>query len=392
MKYQNARQVRRGLWLCALATGAACSSGSESAPPPVPPEPTAASSSVATTTTAELRTVPLPLVDENEDEDLEVKIRFVAYGDVDPNDDIDFELIPDVRIAIVYERELPDWWNTIGNNNLGYLKYIPPGAQVQSSAKDIAASQVDFVTTESDGTTEIYVLRSEVLSFCAVSPSGSSIAGCSPRDWTGDWPDNAVSYVYFSHGRAYFDRGLEGSERYHRLLYRDQDSYTSSLNESAMITFVSMGYAEEYYGYGFTGPYFTTANIAIIDDINIDLWWNAVSDNGAISDLGVYSLNAYPTELGWSISYDNATHQRVRESVPVRFVYVDWSGTNKINLAPGNYLFCDITDKVISSCDYEDIVAAQSYVFGIDDFQIQKLPDSEGRQLLEDAKNWEFEP
>lgn len=123
------------------------------------------------------------------------------------------------------------------------------------------------------------------------------------------------------------------------------------------------GYAEEYYGYDFTGPYLATANIAIIDDINIDLWWNAVSDNGAISDLGVYSLNAYPTELGWSISYDNATHQRVRESVPVRFVYVDWSGITKINLAPGNYLFCDITEKVISSCDYEDIVATHRATF-----------------------------
>ncbi len=383
-KRRNVRWVWQVSSLYALAAVVACSGQPGAAPSPVPTESTAASSSV------ELRTLPYPATEE-EKEDVEVKIRFIAYGDADPNDDIDFELIPDVRIAIIYERELPDWWNTIGDNNLGYLKYIPPGVQIQSSAKDIAASQVDFVTTESDGTTEIYVLRSEVLSFCAVSLSGSSIAGCSPRDWTGDWPDNAVSYVYFSHGRAYFDRGLEGSERYHRLLYRDQDSYTS-LNESAMITFVSMGYAEEYYGYDFTGPYLATANIAIIDDINIDLWWNAVSDNGAISDLGVYSLNTYPTELGWSISYDNTTHQRVQESAPVRFVYVDWSGITKINLAPGNYLFCDITEKVISSCDYEDIVATQSYVFGIDDFQIQKLPDSEGGQLLEDSKNWEFEP
>ena len=148
---------------------------------------------------------------------------------------------------------------------------------------------------------------------------GSSIAGCSPRDWTGDWPDNAVSYVYFSHGRAYFDRGLEGSERYHRLLYRDQDSYTS-LNESAMITFVSMGYAEEYYGYDFTGPYLATANIAIIDDINIDLWWNAVSDNGAISDLGVYSLNTYPTgtRLEYILRQYNAPESSRKRTSPVR--------------------------------------------------------------------------
>ena len=75
------------------------------------------SSPVVTTTTAELRTLPYPLVDENEDEDVEVRVRFVAYGDVDPNDDIDFGVIPDLQIAVINDRESSEWWNSVGGDN-----------------------------------------------------------------------------------------------------------------------------------------------------------------------------------------------------------------------------------------------------------------------------------
>ena len=333
--------------------------------------------------------MPAPLTEEDEEK---VRVRFVAYGDVDPYDDIPFGVIPDVRIAVIYEKELQDWWDTIGGGDLGHLKYLPPGAQIQSSEADITASRVDFATTGYDGTTEIYAEQYGVYSVCVVSPIGNLIAGCSPRDWMayGD----IVLYIYFSHGRAYLDRGRDGSERYYRFLYGKQDSYSSS-GESATITFVPTGYAgyaNRDSDYGFTGRHLTTATIAIIDDINIGDWWIAVSDNGAISDLGVYFLMAYPTEFGWNISYDTAAQERVDESVPVRYVHIDRPRIIKMDLAPGNYLFCDVTEGIISSCDYEDIAATQNYIFKLDDYQIQKLPDSEGRQLLKDAKNWEIIP
>ena len=105
-----------------------------------------------------------------------------------------------------------------------------------------------------------------------------------------------------------------------------------------------------------------------------------------------YPLGAYPTEFGWNIYYDTAARERVDESVPVRYVHIDRPRIIKMDLAPGNYLFCDVTEGIISSCDYEDIAATQNYIFKLDDYQIQKLPDSEGRQLLKDAKNWEIRP
>ena len=389
-EHQNTQWVRRGLWIGVLAAGAACSGQSGPAPSSVPTESTAVSSPVTTTTEVERHTVPAPLAEEDEER---VRVRFVAYGDVDPNDDIPSGLIPDVRIAVIYEKELQDWWDTIGGGDLGHLKYLPPGAQIQSSEADITSSQVDFAITGYDGTTEIYAEQSGVFSVCVVSPIGDLIAGCSPTDWMGRLPED-IFYIYFSHGRAYFDRGRDGSERYHRFLYGKQNSYSSS-GESATITFVPTGYtghANKDSDYGFIGRHLTTATIAIIDDIDIGDWWIAVSDNGALVDSGIYPLGAYPTEFGWNIYYDTAAQERVDESVPVRYVHIDRPRIAKMDLAPGNYLFCDITEGIISSCDYEDIAATQNYIFKVDDYQMQKLPDSEGRQLLKDAKNWEIRP
>ena len=191
------RWIQLVLSLCALSVGAACSDQSASAPSPVPTEPTAASATPVTTTTVEWRALPLPLVDENEDEYAEVRIKFIAYGDVDPNDDIDFGVIPDLQIAVINDRESSEWWNTVGGDNFGgdnfdelppgARMYIPPGVQIQSTVENIAASPIVFITTGPDGTAETYLKPSEYFSVCVISPSDSSIAGCNLGSSTGRW-------------------------------------------------------------------------------------------------------------------------------------------------------------------------------------------------------------
>ena len=395
------------LALCALTAGAACSGGSGAAPSSVPAESTVASSSVATTTTAELRTLPYPLVDENEDGDAEVRVRFIAYGDADPNDDIDFGVIPDVRIAVIDDRELSDWWDTIRGDNFSEPPrrtqlYIPPGVQVQSTVEDIAASPIGFITTGPDGTAETYLNPSEHFSICVVSPVAASIAGCSLRETTGQWREMAF-YLYFSRGRAYIENGQDGDERYRRFLY-GQDSYDSS-DESATITFISTDYTGEYSTDDLEGKYLSPgAEVIVINDTDIDAWWAAVFDNEVILDNSRNPLGASSSasgsasgdpatwELGWA-SYDREVRERVRKNASIRTLVIEWPGIIEISLSPGDYLFCDLRNSdtgygIIIGCDYVGIVAAQVYMFEVN-YGIWKLSD-EGLQLLEDAKNWDF--
>ena len=397
--HRNAQWVRQVLSLCALAAGAACSGQPGSAPSPVPAEPTVASSSavttttVVTTTTAELRSLPYPSV-EGEERDIEVRVRFIAYGDVDPSDDINFGMIPDLLIAVINDgRESSDWWNTVGVGNFddmppGARMHIPPGAQIQSTAEAIAASPIDFITTRLDGTSETYLNPSEYFSVCVISPVDALIAGCSLSEsiWGRHDP---IFYIYFSHGRVYIDRGQDGSERYHRFLYGHQGSY-SLLGEPATITFISTGDADGFSGYDFVGKYLRPdAEVVVISDTDIGAWWDAVSDfYEATYDDGAYPLRvAINWDLGWGIPYGYAAREMARE----RIVNTGPTGIVDIDLAPGDYLFCHLTSRYIAGCDYEDIAAAKNYIFDIS-YRISKLSDNEGIQLLEDAENWEIKP
>ena len=387
------RWIQLILSLYALSVGAACSGQSASAPSPVPTESTAASATPVTTTTVGLRTMPLPLVDEDEDEDVEVRVRFIAYGDVNPNDDIDFGVIPDLQIAVINDRESSEWWNSVGGDNFdelppGARMHIPPGVQIQSTVENIAASPIVFITTGPDGTAETYLKPSEYFSICVISPVDSSIAGCNLGSATAQWRE-MIFYVYFSYGRAYIDREQNGNERYHRFLNEDLDLYSSS-GEPATITFVSTGYADEYSNYDFVGRYLEPdASVAVIDDTDVGAWWDAVSDFAkATYDDGAYPLRAaLDWEFGWGISYGYAAREMAREST----VSTGPTGIVDINLAPGDYMFCHLTDGYVAGCDYEDIAAAQDYIFDVS-YGVSKLSDIEGRQLLEDAKNWETKP
>ena len=381
----------------------ACSGQPGVAPSPVPAESTVASSSVVTTTTAELRTLPYPLVDENEDEDAQVRVRFIAYGDVDPSDDIAFGVIPDLQIAVINDREASEWWNTIGGDDLddmppGALMFIPPGAQVRSTAEAIAASPIDFITTGPDGTAETYLnplKPSRYFSICVISPVDELIAGCSLSEWiwsdaTNEWRDPTLFYIYFSNGRAYIDREQNGDERYYRFLHGDRNLYSPSA-EPATVTFVSTAFPNRLNNSHFEDKFLAPgAQVAVISDSDIGAWWNAVSDNGT------YSLNASKFEFGWEIPYDRVVRERVRKNTPIRTVVIDWPGIIEVNLSPGDYLFCDLKGldedsyAVISDCTYTDIAAARDYIFEVN-YGVFELSDK-GRELMEDAKNWDFTP
>ena len=381
------------LSLCALSVGVACSDQSASAPSPVPPEPTAASAPAVTATTVEPApsSVPYPQFDE----DVEVRVRFIAYGDVDPNDDIDFGVIPDLQIAVINNRKSSEWWNTVGGEVLGEQThgsrtFIPPGVQIRSTADAIAASPIDLIATGSDGTAETYLKSSEVFSVCVVSPVEDLIAGCSLSESI--YREHYILfYVYFSNGRAYIDREQNGDERYYRFLHGDRNLYSPSA-EPATVTIVSTAFPNELNNSLFEDKYLAPgAQIAVINDSDIGAWWDAVSDNGKYP---LYAIRG--VESGWDIPYDRVVRERVRKNTPIRTVVIDWPGIIEVNLSPGDYLFCDLKGldedsyAVISSCTYTDIAAARDYTFEVN-YGVYELSEK-GRELMEDAKNWDFTP
>ena len=372
LKRHTARWIRRVVLIGTLAACAACSSQSDS---------TVSTSPVTTTTEVEWRTVPAPLTEEDEEK---VRVRFVAYGDVDPNDDIPFGVISDVRIFTLNDGELLDWWDAIWDKDKGEMGQsgIPPGVQMQSTAEGIESVQTDFVTTESDGTTRTYV-EPGVYTICVVSPIDELIAGCLHKESTGRRRD-IIFYVYFSNGRAYIDDERDGGERYQRFLHRAQDSFIFS-DEPATVTFVSTGETGEMGG-PFVDFLASDASVAVIADADIDAWWKAVVDFEEADSHG----NGFSLAVGgrrWDIRYGYATREMIRESQ----VNTGSTGIVETTFTPGDYLLCHINGQSILGCNYEDIAAARKYIFEVN-YGVWTLSESEGQQLLEEAEDWTVRP
>ena len=382
---QIARWTRRGALIGVLTASAACSDQ---------PETTVSSSPVTATTEAEPRTVPATFAEYEE----EVRVRLVAYGDVDPGDEIPSGMMPDVRIAVIPRRESAKWWNAVGSDDWDDIPHgaqldIPPGAQIHSTAEKIAASPIDFIATGADGTVEIYLDPSESLyhSVCVISPVGELIAGCSRMGQISK-KRNLTVYIYFSHGRAYIENEQHGSERYHRFPHKDQNSSSTS-SEPATVTFVSTAHT------GTDVPPFIDflapgASLAVIDDSEIGAWWTAVSDSVTAVGDAPDPLGGYPLavssgwEYGWGIPYGMEVRERVLQSVPVRIIDIGWPGIIEMDMAPGDYLLCHVTYEFISDCNYDNLAAVKDYIYRVTDADIQRLSDVEGRQLLEEVKDW----
>ena len=163
-----------------------------------------------------------------------VTVEFVTYGDVDPDDEIPFGVVPNVQIAVIWEREpidardsirhLDDWWMTVGGNDKGIDRRIFPGVRVQSTAEKLAASPARFVVTGSDGKSEISIDYTDdgsyLYSFCVMSPVVDDlIAGCNYRPislWK--YGSDMTVHAYFTHGYAIVEEGIGGEERYQRFL------------------------------------------------------------------------------------------------------------------------------------------------------------------------------
>ena len=322
-----------------------------------------------------------------ESDDVEVTVRFVAFGDVDRGDGTSLGIVPNVRIAVIKEEDVSGWWKSVTGIE-GYLSptyYIPPGAQVQSSFDGISTAPASFVTTGLDGTVEkVFRFDSRAIGrrmFCVISPLDEDlIAGCSQIEnvWLPIFDSlDTTFYIYFSDGRAYVDID---SSRYQQFI--GEASAPEEISDAtATVTFVSTFYSDIY-----PPVFLRNILIAVIEDEDIGNWWRTISDNRLYNEHEVLFIDRHA-----DIQFDD----RVIKNMPIRIANTGYDAIAKIELEPGDYLLCEANNGSIGGCVYEYITASQSYEYEISDsgeggFYMDRQPEGYIERLLIDSQDWEF--
>ena len=272
-------------------------------------------------------------------------VRFVAYGDVDSDDDVPCGMLPGVRIAIISEEgafsafkekdKLLNWWTAVGGDELSIETYIPPGARVPTIPEMVSSAPAQFVTTGPDGIAEMPIDHEDDYSLCAISPANDLIAGCY-HDLAPRASVHMTAYIYFIHGHAIIE--IEGNDWYQEINDRYQrflDGDVSS-GEPAIVRFeaTSNDDIEPSRPYG-------DVDVIVIGDDHVNDWWAAVSDNGA------NELDADRVSVGSEVlAYDW-----------VHVVTTGPDGLAETALPPGDYLICSVTWRGRLGCTYENLAS-----------------------------------
>lgn len=288
-------------------------------------------------------------LDENR-VDHEVTVRFVAYGDVDSDDDVPCGMLSDVHVAVVEgTKNRLNWWKTVGGSELGIEKFMPPGVRVPTTAERLSAAPAQFVTTGADGTASMvinYNPENRDYLVCVILPSDDLIAGCDHNDLRiRESISHSTVYIYFTHGYAILEVG--SSDRYQRF-----SNGTASSAAPVTITFEAtlfddtIGISDDLLEYiledvsddisehpdyddmirSVARPIDDLA-VIVIDSAYINTWWEVVSGNG-VNELEARRLRADSEML---------------EHDWVHVVTTDPGGLAETVLPPGDYLICSVT-------------------------------------------------
>ena len=293
-----------------------------------------------------------------------VTVRFVAYGDVDSDDDMHCGMLPDVRIAVVGTDDRLNWWKAVGGDELGIEKFIPPGARVPTTAERLATAPAQFVTTGADGTADMlvaYAPEFRVYSVCAILPGDDLIAGCNNNDLRIEESTlNSTVYIHLSHGHAILE--VESSDRYQRFL-----NGTASSTAPATIMFEATSFDDtmdisdslleyiledisnnisEHPDYddmvrSFAQP-IDGLDVIVVDSAHVNAWWTVVSNSG------VHELE----ERRLRVDSELLEHDWVH------VVNTDQDGLAETVLPPGDYLICSVTYRDGDlDCVYENLAS-----------------------------------
>lgn len=283
---------------------------------------------------------PLDEADESGDET--VTVRFVAYGDMDTDDDVPCGMLPYINIAIIRyfdAQVLTDWWEVVGGGELGIMGSMPPGVRVPTTAErlsagadQIGAEFITIVATGPEGTVKLPITVNPESSspnylVCAISPGGDVITGCYDlfsRFSRLPANDYYTVYIYFTHGHAVIEP--VSSDRYQRYL-----DGAKSTGTPATVTFEAI-LGEDIEP---DRPYAGT-DVIIVGNAHVNAWWTAVSDNGA------NGLDARRLRVDSKVLAHDWVH----------VVTTGPDGLAKTALPPGDYLIC-----VWSQCIYHNLTS-----------------------------------
>ena len=275
--------------------------------------------------------------------------RFVAYGDIDGDDDVPCGMLSDVRIAVVEANNRLNWWKAVGGSELGIERFIPPGARVPTTVERLAAAPAQFTITGADGTANMLVADDpeiRVYLVCAILPGDDLIAGCNHNDSRiGESVFNSTVYIYFTHGHAILEVG--NSDRYQRFLNGmassaapvtimfEAMSFDDTIDISdSLLEYVLNDISDdisEHPDYdnmvqSFAQP-IDGLDVIVVDSAYVNNWWAVVSDNG-VNELEARRLRV---------------DSEVLEHDWVHIITTDSDGLAETMLSPGDYLICSVT-------------------------------------------------
>ena len=336
-----------------------------------------------------------------------VDVEFVAFGGGFGGDGGSGGGLSGVSVAIVELDNVVEWWAAVGGRDSqgGFRVFgVVPGDRMQSTAGQLAEAPANFVTTAADGTARaaLDLEASQRYVFCAISPADSDVvAGCSAPDsneaFTGkvhplnngtfEGSDHNTVYIFFSHGRAYVNRGrpnysdLKAYSRHRHSLAASGAEAPRTATISVVATVSTLDpYANDDGELMWAHP-LGGEPVAVILDADVATWWDTVSDRGKIS------LGGFPIE----------SRAELIEQAPAHTVTTDHRGVAQLGVPAGDYLICVLSSHDtrpgadIRHCLYENITPSHSNVFHFalspDGYGgLSALSDKTGRLLLQDAQ------
>ena len=286
-----------------------------------------------------------PLDEETESDSDTAIVRFVAYGDMDSDDDVPCGMLPDIRIAVIHRyfhaRVLDAWWEAVGGGELGIVGSIPPGVRVPTTAERLSAVAeqpirttttdystgvvrfdrfakgaefITIVSTGPEGTVKLPITvhpeSSTDYSFCAISPD-DVIIGCYDRVSGLSANEYYTVYIYLTHGHAVIEEG--SSDRYQSFL-----DGTGSAKAPATVTFTAIVSDD------FSQKPHSDVSMVVVGDAHINVWWTVVSDNGN---------NSLDLNRVW-VESDMLAHDWIH------VINTGPDGLAETALSPGDYLIC----------------------------------------------------
>ena len=317
----------------------------------------------------------------------DVPVEFVASAHRGDGDGTDSAALAGVTVAIVEWNDRERWWEALGvyspHDGTGIRRGIPPGAQVASTAEQVAAAPARFVTTSAEGTAHAELDRSTYYLFCAMSPDDAGlVAGC-----TNDYDPLRHSFgapvtlhIAYSHGRAYLSAQAPAA---------GAASGPGTGREAPVAVVATKPAARSYANalgelvWRHLDP---NQDTAVIADADIGRWWDTISGGG-------------PAALDTERHDPIVVAAPLVEASPARVITTDYRGVATASLPVGNYLLCAVhragrIDSRQLACIYHHISDAHDNIFhawccGAESGSagIEALNETAGRALIQQAQH-----